>query len=100
MRVTYNRVDAEKNDPTRTLDRYDFYRGPKSLGDEWTLTRDHLKLRCALSTHRLGWELRLTAGANFLRSQVCKTPNEVFDTSAGWKAQALGQGWSLTADSS
>lgn len=84
----------DTNDQPRTLDRYDFYRGPKSLADEWTLTRDHLKLRCALSTHRLGWELRLTAGSNFLRSHVCKTQKEVFDTSGAWKAEAIGQGWS------
>jgi hypothetical protein len=78
----------------RTLDRYDFYRGPKSLGDEWTVKRDGLTMRCALATHRLGWELRLTAGSNFLRSQVCKTQKEVFDISAAWKAEALSKGWS------
>ena len=77
----------------RTLDRYDFYRGPKPLADEWTVSRDTLKMRCALSTHRLGWELRLTAGSNFLRSQVCKTQTEVFETSATWKAEAVSKGW-------
>ena len=84
----------DTNDQPRTLDRYDYYRGPKQLPDEWTVSRQQLKMRCALSTHRLGWELRLTAGANFLRSQVCKTQREVFDTSAAWKAEAIGQGWS------
>jgi hypothetical protein len=50
-------------------------------------------MRCALSTHRLGWELRLTAGSNFLRSQVCKTQTDVFETSAAWKAEAVSKGW-------
>jgi hypothetical protein len=83
----------QENDRPRTLDRYDFYRGPKPLDDEWTLTRGQLKLRCALSTHRLGWELRLTAGANLLRTHVCKAQQEVFDTSAAWRSEALSQGW-------
>jgi hypothetical protein len=80
--------------PARTLEKYDYYRGPRPLADEWTVSRGTLKMRCALSTHRLGWELRLTAGANFLRSHVCKTQKEVFDTSAAWKAEALSKGWS------
>jgi hypothetical protein len=79
--------------PARTLDRYDYYRGPKALADEWTVTRGQLGMRCALSTHRLGWELRLTAGSNFLRSQVCKTQTEVFETSAAWRAEAISKGW-------
>ena len=75
------------------LQKYDYYLGPKSLGDVWTLTKGQLKLRCALATHRLGWELRLTAGANFLRSQVCKSEREVFETSDAWKAEAITKGW-------
>ena len=78
----------------RTLDRYDYYRGPKALADEWTVSREQLRMRCALSTHRLGWELRLTAGSNFLRSHVCKTQTEVFETSSAWKAEAISKGWS------
>jgi hypothetical protein len=84
----------DTGNPVRTLDRYDYYRGPKALADEWTVSREHLKMRCALATHRLGWELRLTAGSNFLRSQVCKTQTEVFQTSAAWKAEAISKGWS------
>jgi hypothetical protein len=76
-----------------TLQRYDFYRGPQSLGDLWTMRRGALTLRCALATHRLGWELRLTAGSNFSRSQVCKGPQEVFDAADAWKAEAAAQGW-------
>jgi hypothetical protein len=84
----------DQEEQTRTLDRYDYYRGPKALPDEWTVSRDLLKMRCALATHRLCWELRLTAGSNFLRSHVCKTQTEVFETSATWKAEAISKGWS------
>jgi hypothetical protein len=76
------------------LQKYDYYLGPKALGDVWTLTRGPLKLRCALATHRLGWELRLTAGANFLRSQICKSEQEVSETQTAWRAEAITKGWS------
>ena len=76
------------------LQRYDYYQGPKSLGDVWTLSQGPLKMRCALATHRLGWELRLTAGANFLRSHVCRSEQEVLETREAWRAEAIGKGWS------
>ena len=80
-------------DRDATLQRYDFYRGPQSLGELWTMRRDELTLRCALATHRLGWELRLTAGSSFARSQVCKSQQEVFETSDAWKTEAVAKGW-------
>jgi len=75
------------------LVRYDFYKGPKPIGDMWTLKRGDLTMRCAVSTHALGWELRLSAGSSFSRSQVCKTQADVFTTADTWKAEALGKGW-------
>ena len=75
------------------LKKYDFYRGPQALGEVWTLKRGALVMRCALSTHRLGWELRLAAGANFSRSQVCKSEAEVLKTADDWKAEAVTKGW-------
>jgi hypothetical protein len=76
------------------LRRYDYYAGPQHIGEMWTATRAALTMRCALSTHRLGWELRLTAGSSFSRSQVCKSEQEVFDTSDAWLAEAKSKGWS------
>jgi hypothetical protein len=75
------------------LPRYDYYRGPKALGDMWIMTRGALTMRCALSTHSLGWEIRLTAGASFSRVEVCKTESSVFDRADAWKAEATAQGW-------
>ena len=74
--------------------RYHFYQGPRALGDLWTLARGTATLRCALATHRLGWELRLTSGANRIRSEVCKAQAEVSRTSEAWETEAKGQGWS------
>jgi hypothetical protein len=76
------------------LKRYDYYAGPRNLGDLWALTREKLTLRCALSTHRLGWELRLTSGASFSRSQVCKSEAEVSTVSEAWQDEARKKGWS------
>ena len=76
------------------LVRYDFYKGPKPIGDVWVLTRGDLTMRCAVSTHALGWELKLSAGASFSRSQVCKSQADVFTTADAWKAEAISKGWS------
>jgi hypothetical protein len=75
------------------LKKYDYYKGPQPLGTEWTLKRGDVALVCTLSTHSLGWELRLKAGANFLRSQVCKIESDVAATSAAWQAEAKAKGW-------
>ncbi len=75
------------------LKRHDYYEGPQALGNLWTLTRAPATLCCALSTHSLGWELRLASGANLLRSQVCKTEDEVFSTSTAWEVEARAKGW-------
>ena len=76
-----------------SLQRYDFYSGPKPLGDLWTLSRDTLTMRCRLATHRLGWELRLTSGTSLLRSQVCKSAGEVSSVGEAWHAEAKLKGW-------
>lgn len=76
-----------------SLRRYDHYAGPQRIGDLWTLTRGTATLRCHLSTHARGWELRLTSGANFLRSHVCRAEDEVFSTSQAWETEAKGKGW-------
>ena len=75
------------------LPRYEYYQGPKRLPDLWALGRSGLTLRCEIATHRLGWELKLSAGANRLRTQVCKGEAEVHKTSDAWKTEATGQGW-------
>ena len=76
-----------------SLKRYDYYLGPQSLGDLWTLQREALTMRCTLATHRLGWELRLTTGASFSRTQVCKSEAEVFGTRDAWQVEAKTKGW-------
>ena len=84
--------ETGKSDGTR-LKRYDYYKGPERLDVLWTLSRTNLTMRCSLVTHRLGWELRLAAGASFSRSQVCRTESDVRTTSTAWEAEARAKGW-------
>ena len=80
-------------DQPSPLQRYNYYLGPRALADVWTLRRGALIMRCGLTTHSLGWELRLTSGQNFLRSQVCKSEAEVFSVSDAWAVEAKSKGW-------
>lgn len=79
--------------PTERLPLPKYFQSPRGLGDVWTLQRRGVTLRCALATHSLGWELRVTVGEDFARSQVCKSEPEVFDTIDAWQAEARVKGW-------
>lgn len=76
-----------------TLVKYDYYKGPKPLDNMWSLTQGALTMLCTLKTHSLGWELRLIAGKNMVRSQVCKNQTDVYDTAEAWHKEALAKGW-------
>ena len=72
---------------------YATHRGPQRLGDVWSLSRGPLTIRCGLSTHPAGWELRLTAGDNSFRSKICETEQEIQTISGAWRAEARAKGW-------
>ena len=65
---------------------------PIELGDAWTLRKGEKVARCILVTHPLGWELRLMT-SDLLRSQVCRSSEEILDTHEAWKTAMLGRGW-------
>lgn len=50
-------------------------------------------MTCALASHQLGWELRLAIGADFYRSEVCRTEPSVFEVAEAWRMEAEGKGW-------
>jgi hypothetical protein len=52
-----------------------------------------LRAICHLTTHQLGWELRLDVEGLPQRSQVCRSSTEVLDTSEAWKAAMIEEGW-------
>ena len=62
------------------------------LGDAWILRKGDEVARCILVTHPLGWELRLMT-TDLLRSQVCRSSEEVLSTHERWKAAMLEKGW-------
>lgn len=84
----------QKDQPHAGLRRYNDHAGPEPIGEMWKATLGTRTIRCAVATHRLGWELRLSVGDELMRSQVCKTQNQVFDASEAWQAEANQKGWS------
>jgi hypothetical protein len=68
-------------------------KGVQDMGNVWTLSKAGKRLMCALHTHPMGWELRVWYGPELVRSQVCKTPDDVVSTAEKWKATALTDGW-------
>jgi hypothetical protein len=57
----------------------------------WVLRKGAKVARCSLVTHQLGWELRLIT-TDLLRSQVCRSSEEVVDTHGLWKAAMMAKG--------
>jgi hypothetical protein len=62
------------------------------LGDAWTLRKGTKVARCVLVSHQFGWELRLIVG-ELLRSQVCRSSEEILSTGELWKAAMMTKGW-------
>ena len=66
---------------------------PFVVGRLFVLTKGDRTARCALQTHPLGQELRLSVGSELLQSQVCRSQEDVLNTSARWKAAMQEKGW-------
>jgi hypothetical protein len=83
--------------PLQVLQRPEWHGEPKALGDTFRLHKDRggqpLEAACRLVTHQLGWELRLEIAGSLQRSQVCRTQEDVLDTTEQWKAAMLEKGW-------
>jgi len=67
---------------------------PTPAGRQVPTTQDRKSAECQLWSHQLRWELWLIAAGEFLQSQVCRSQDEVFDTSDQWKAAMVAKGWS------
>ena len=72
---------------------YDTHRGPQKLAELWTVSRGVHAIRCAVSTHPAGWELKLTAADSAFRTHLCETVQDVQDTADDWRAEATAKGW-------
>jgi hypothetical protein len=69
-------------------------RPPVDLGDAWTLHKGTKVARCVLVSHEFGWELRLMVG-ELVRSQVCRSSEEILTTQEAWKGRDAGQGLAI-----
>lgn len=65
---------------------------PVELGDAWIMRKGEKVVRCLLVTHPFGWELRLMT-PHLLRSQVCRSSEEVLHTQEEWRAAMHTKGW-------
>jgi hypothetical protein len=52
-----------------------------------------LEVICHLQTHQFGWEVVLTVNSSLQRSQVCRSQDEVLDTTERWRAAMIDKGW-------
>ena len=67
---------------------------PVELCDAWVLRKGDRVARCVLVSHQLGWELRLMT-PDLLRSQVCRSSEEILSTHEQWKTAMLDKGWRI-----
>jgi hypothetical protein len=79
------------------LQRRDWNGEPVAVGDAFRVHKlragRQFEAACHVVTHALGWELRLEVEGSLQRSQVCRTHDEVLDTSEQWKSAMIAKGW-------
>jgi hypothetical protein len=70
---------------------------PVMLGDLFHLHKNRcgsqIEAACRVVTHPLGWELRLEIAGSVQRSQVCRSQDEVLETSDQWKLAMIENTW-------
>jgi hypothetical protein len=66
---------------------------PLQLSNVWTMKKDRRAIQCVLYSHQFGWELRMSLAQTLVRSQVCRSEEEVFTTQEQWKATMQTKGW-------
>jgi hypothetical protein len=72
-----------------------FWNGdPEELRELFSLSKsDRAHARCALWSHRFGWELRPTVNASLVRSQVSRVFAEVLTAAEEWQRVMREEGW-------
>jgi hypothetical protein len=79
------------------LQRVSWYGEPARLGEGWRLRKmtgaAGREAVCQLFSHQFGWELGLTVAGELLRSEVCRSQDDVLRVCEQWKAAMLAKGW-------
>jgi hypothetical protein len=78
--------------PIEVVQRPTSHGEPTELGDLFRLTKNRRKAHAVLFTHQFGWEVWLLLGsqAEALRTQVCRTQDEVLTTAFDRKKTTRG----------
>ena len=65
----------------------------EELAELWTVRQGEKRARCCIVSHPLGWELRLEATAELVRSQVHRDQFALLNDSDRWKTAMMEKGW-------
>ena len=67
----------------------DWHGTPRELGELSIVRKNRRQARAVIMTHQLGWEVRLPIGAQseVVKTQVCRTPEEVLTTGEDGRKQ-------------
>jgi hypothetical protein len=88
LNVAHVRIAAMNATPQR-----EYWDGhPVELGECLDAAQRWQGRACILVTHPLGWELRLMT-SDLLRSQVCRSSQEILSTHEQWRAAMIEKGW-------
>jgi hypothetical protein len=81
--------------PIQVLQQLNWNGTPYQIGDLFVLHKNRRQARAVLTTHQFGWEVRLLVGSQeeVVRTQVCRTQDEVLTTGEEWKAALVAEGW-------
>lgn len=75
------------------LQRFTWSGVTQDLGEMFILKKNSRTAVCRLFSHQFGCEVRLMVGDEILRTQVCRTQEEVFTTGEQWKTAMETRGW-------
>jgi hypothetical protein len=64
------------------------------------VAQDRRSAGCALWSHPIGWELRVTVDAELVRSQAYRQADDALRDLDDWRQQFAGKGWQTPTDSS
>jgi len=71
-----------------------FWSGPQErLATAWTLFHQHRTAECAMWSHPLGWELRLTVNGSMIQTQITHSYKQVVEAGTAWRRMFRDAGW-------
>jgi hypothetical protein len=75
------------------LQRDEYFTEPRKQGELFLLAKDGRSAICELWSHKLEWELRLTATGETLRTEEFRNQDDVLNAFEQWKSAMQAKGW-------